>query len=528
MHGLFSQDFHFPTVDRNIQQLQSYADTLRARTNQSLDNQIAATRLLAQQGFDATRLTHDVNTLEIQPTIEDVFHAESATGSVEEYLRQVEEATILAAIQDAQAETVLSFENFMEDCMSRDWAGNKKQLFGLIAPHSGSVSQTLAPASNNSSGAAGLNIPAKEQAYVNVLRRANQAAVMDQSIDLINEFTVACKGNEDRSHETVMSSCWALLGDVLSEIRGSGPNIVEGMLRGARNNLERGHSLHTRNILLRHKQQAERGADLEQLREVQAYILVKYGSKGSLDFQQAGGHDTSWLQVYFCLRNGWVEAARKAADRVVDPVHRITPPGGFASSSISGSFADGTGTTPNSSSSFPSILDDWLRGRGSLPDRQCASLVKECEQLLKDKAALKSNLRYPFKALVCALLAGCSRSVDALTATLSSLSVPSVLSTIEDFMWAKLTLVSTGLASGETGSRGGVPPLSMFGAATPSTIVTPYSISDMQADLGKWGSSYYSKQGKEPLLYVTVLLLSLQLHAALHFLWKDDTTRAYR
>jgi len=27
-------------------------------------------------------------------------------------------------------------------------------------------------------------------------------------------------------------------------------------------------------------------------------------------------------------------------------------------------------------------------------------------------------------------------------------------------------------------------------------------------------------QGKEPLLYVTVLLLSLQFHAALRFLWK--------
>lgn len=35
--------------------------------------------------------------LEIVPTIEDVFHAD--TGNVEEYLQQVEEATLLAAIQ---------------------------------------------------------------------------------------------------------------------------------------------------------------------------------------------------------------------------------------------------------------------------------------------------------------------------------------------------------------------------------------------------------------------------------------------
>eukprot|EP00955_Chlamydomonas_euryale_P111833 366093-Chlamydomonas_euryale.AAC.8 len=52
------QDFqHFPKVDRNIQQLQHFADSLRAKTNKfrSLNNQIAASRLLAQQGFDATR-----------------------------------------------------------------------------------------------------------------------------------------------------------------------------------------------------------------------------------------------------------------------------------------------------------------------------------------------------------------------------------------------------------------------------------------------------------------------------------------
>ncbi len=52
------QDFQsFPKVDRNIQQLQNFAGSLRARTNKyrTLNNQIAATRLLAQQGFDASR-----------------------------------------------------------------------------------------------------------------------------------------------------------------------------------------------------------------------------------------------------------------------------------------------------------------------------------------------------------------------------------------------------------------------------------------------------------------------------------------
>ena len=39
--------------------------------------------------------------------------------------------------QEAQQDTVANFESYMDECMSRDWAANKRQLFGLIAPHSG-------------------------------------------------------------------------------------------------------------------------------------------------------------------------------------------------------------------------------------------------------------------------------------------------------------------------------------------------------------------------------------------------------
>eukprot|EP00983_Pelagomonas_calceolata_P112859 1159929-Pelagomonas_calceolata.AAC.11 len=40
-------------------------------------------------------------------------------------------------MQEAQQDTVATFESYMDECMARDWAANKRQLFGLIAPHSG-------------------------------------------------------------------------------------------------------------------------------------------------------------------------------------------------------------------------------------------------------------------------------------------------------------------------------------------------------------------------------------------------------
>lgn len=43
------------------------------------------------------RLNQDVAMLELQPTMEDVFHAD--TTSVEDYLQQIQDMTILTAIQ---------------------------------------------------------------------------------------------------------------------------------------------------------------------------------------------------------------------------------------------------------------------------------------------------------------------------------------------------------------------------------------------------------------------------------------------
>jgi hypothetical protein len=46
------------------------------------------------------------------------------------------------------------------------------------------------------------------------------------------------------------------------------------VLTGARKHLEKGHTQHMRTTVARHKLAAERGADPDPLREVQAYIQV--------------------------------------------------------------------------------------------------------------------------------------------------------------------------------------------------------------------------------------------------------------
>ncbi|GFR48471.1 hypothetical protein Agub_g10162, partial [Astrephomene gubernaculifera] len=131
----------------------------------------------------------------------------------------------------------------------------------------------------------------------------------------------------------------------------------------------------------------------------------------------------------------------------------------------------------------------------------------------------RQSPRAPYQALVCALLAGDARCVDSLGGVLQGLQLPPILSTIEDFMWAKLVLVGAG-----SGGAGGA----AAAGGPPAAGVPPYTLADLQADINRWPPQYYSKQNREPLLYVTVLVLSLQLGAAVRFLWKDETTKPYR
>jgi hypothetical protein len=54
---------------------------------------------------------------------------------------------------------------------------------------------------------------------------------------------------------------------------------------------------HIRGVISRHRATAQRGADPHPLRDVQAFLLVKFRDRGPLDLSGAGGVDTSWAQV---------------------------------------------------------------------------------------------------------------------------------------------------------------------------------------------------------------------------------------
>jgi nuclear pore complex protein Nup93 len=246
-NDLVTQDFlNFPRVQRDLLQLQQAAEQARARTSRirSLPNAIAAARLLAQQGVDAGRLTQDVTSLELQPTVADLYAAEPAT--IDEYLRQLEEAAVLTALHEAQADTVASFDAFMDACTARDWAADKARMFAAPpapAPAGSGLGLGAGGGAADGGAATGPRLSPKEAAYVAVVKRLMAASASGAKFNAVAEFSAACTAHEEAAGpgDSTIGTCWALLRDIMAaaEAQNVGPS---SRGRCAIASLERAHT----------------------------------------------------------------------------------------------------------------------------------------------------------------------------------------------------------------------------------------------------------------------------------------------
>ncbi|GLJ24656.1 hypothetical protein SUGI_0471390 [Cryptomeria japonica] len=197
------------------------------------------------------------------------------------------------------------------------------------------------------------------------------------------------------------------------------------------------------------------------------------------DLQLHKKNDGISLQIYFCLRTGYYDEARSVAQ----------------SSRVSQMFAP--------------QLAEWISSGGMVSSGTSTLVAEECERMLRlgDRAGRAGYDKH--KLLLYAIVSGSRQQIDRLLRDL-----PTLFSTIEDFLWFKLAVVrDTGGASSSL-------------ALVPEGLA-PYSLEDLQNYLNKFEPSYYTKNGKDPLVYPYVLLLSIQLQLAVQYLTKEAGNEGY-
>ncbi|KAB5524190.1 hypothetical protein DKX38_021939 [Salix brachista] len=515
--------------DRNLDQLEALSKKLKAKTirTEAPSQSIAATRLLAREGINTEQLARDLKSFELKTTFEDVFPAEAT--SVEEYLQQVHEMAMVSAIQEAQKDNVRSFNDYMMrvlevsaiqhvfellvDILQEDWQKERRDFLQSLSrissspwtkivdsstgrTHPGQLA-SLAYSPHASSGPSGMEIvplanksivEKKAPACSEVVKNLNRAREHGSQFKPATAFKSAYEslGVEVSGGKSVnMQKIWHLVQTLVGEnttIQPSGSRKLS-LAIGARHHLEWGHEKYIMDTIQNHPAQAALGGAVGNLQRVRAFLRIRLRDYGVLDFDAGDTHrqppvDTTWQQIYFCLRTGYYEEARTVA------------------------------LSSRASHQFAPMLMEWINSGGMVPVDIAAAASEEWEKMLRMGDRVGRAAYDKKKLLLYALVSGSRRQIDRMLRDL-----PTLFNTIEDFMWFKLSVVRE------------------YHAGTSSQVLNenlvPYSLEDLQAYLNKFEPSYYTKNGKDPLVYPYVLLLSIQMLPAILYLSKEAADEGY-
>jgi nuclear pore complex protein Nup93 len=158
---------------------------------------------------------------------------------------------------------------------------------------------------------------------------------------------------------------------------------------------------------------------------------------------------------------------------------------------------------------FSPQLVEWISSGGVISPGTASAVAEECECMLRMGIEQGELGMTNISCYSYSIVSGNRQQIDRLLRDL-----PMLFSTIEDFLWFKLAVVrdiggaSSSLSVGHDG-------------------LSPYSLEDLRNYLKKFEPAYYTKNGKDPLVYPYVLLLSGQLQLVVQHLTKEVSSEGY-
>lgn len=503
----------FPPLQRNLDQLETLSKKLKAKTlrNEAPQQSVAATRLLAREGLNAEQLACDLKSFELKTTFEDVFPSEATT--VEEYLQQVHQMAMVSALQEAQKDNLRSFNDYMLKVLEEDWQKEKRDFLQSLSQistlprtnmtytsssgsRSGQIASITSSRQVSSSPSSMELVPLaskpirdkKASVYAEVVKILNNARQHGLPFKPATAFKGAYEslGLDGSGGKSVnMQKIWHLLQTLMGEDLTLPRSVSKRMslVIGARRHLEWGHEKYIMDTIQSHPGQAALGGVVGNLQRIRAFLRIRLRDYGVLDFDAGDARrqppvDTTWQQIYFCLRTGYYDEARSVA------------------------------LSSRASHQFAPLLTEWINTGGMVPVAIAASASEECEKMLRMGDRVGRAAYDKKKLLLYALVSGSRRQIDRLLRDL-----PTLFNTIEDFLWFKLSAVRD--------CPGGAAPIVM------NESLVPYTLDDLQMYLNKFDPSYYTKNGKDPLVYPYVLLLSIQLIPGVVYLFKETGDEGY-
>ncbi|GJN31466.1 hypothetical protein PR202_gb19866 [Eleusine coracana subsp. coracana] len=341
---------HFPTLQRNLDQLEALSTKLKAKTirAEAPSQSLSATRLLAREGINAEQLARDLKSFELKTSFEDVFPSEATT--VEEYLQQLHEVAIVSSIQEAQKDNLRSFNSYMMQVLEVD-SLLPAQFSSIWLP-----STEVMPIPNKTI------IENKSSVYAAVVRDLNDARGRSVSFGTATAFRAAYESlsvDAIGTKSVTMQKVWHLIQALVGE--GLAPQNASrkmSLVIGARRHLEWGHEKFILETINSHPALAALGGSVGNLQKIRAFLRVRLRDQGVLDFDATDLRrqppvDTTWQQIYFCLRTGYFDEARQVAQ------------------------------SSRAAYNFAPLLAEWISTNGAVSPETALASSEECDKMLR-------------------------------------------------------------------------------------------------------------------------------------------------
>ncbi|GMH40383.1 hypothetical protein BSKO_08287 [Bryopsis sp. KO-2023] len=483
-------------IRRSFQQVAALANSLKntIRGGDFNEQEVNATRLLARGGVDARQLETPIR-FPAKRSVDDrggsleraakraVYSenvgAVASNSAINILLRKVDESTYgrkRAEIERRQATQPFPSHalqtwaypgtGHLANTQQRaDWGGYVHNTGTLLGP---------------SEAGGRMELPAKEQGYIDAVSRMVESRKHSGSFSAAPEFLDAASGVVEADQGIV--ACWTLLKEMASELgtghgsKNTHSSTVKSLLRGTRKFLESRNDKGMAKMVQTHRGSMCIGGDPEKLTEIKNFIVYKHRDSVKLDINTgAEGMQTSWVQVYYALRSGHVREALIAAGGAKWPpaTQRMRP--------------------------LKSFIEEWHKENETLSSSSTDDLISVCKVWLNNPSVERRNPLFKFKVLTLAFLCGSADLVDLL-----GTSVAQPWESLDEYLWF------------------------FVGCAQSATEPMSFNLNKLQKRIREFSGSFYSREGKAPMMYALVLLASLQFKAAIQFLAQDSMAESYR
>lgn len=510
---------NLPNASWSLGTIQLGLDEIRKRAHElrkdlPVDNNTKAHYLLAGSGVNAENIQAELQSIKLNNHYEP---SEIATLDIDidSYVKAKKEEVIWSSIEESILSTELGFDYHVDEIVTLDWKTRKDQvcqLFGLstmknrstddipVATVPGWTKISLGRAVlGSSSGSEFTDVdtspPTSTEAmrdYITVVQELNRARQSGKSYNIsqrFHEISISL-GSDIRSKQ--MQDVWKILSEITGESSGrslperkyahayidSGNSHDAIKLRrkiaaGAKQFLEKQYFENLELEISRNPMEAQLGGVPSVHNKIRASLNLMFAEKGRWVHPtlEIVNNVPIWALIYYMIRSGHLKDALEFTLSNREAFQKL-----------------GTG--------FPLFLQAYAESPvNSLTGSVLESIRKEFNNQVRAYGEGGSD---PYKFALYKIIGRCE---------LSKKTFPEIVRTKEDWLWLHFSLIYED-------------------STEVSTLYDKYTLESLRHTVTSFGAEHFDPEGKEPGLYVQILIMCGLFEQAVHYAYKFSQIEA--